>query len=227
MGLLHRDLSPNNIMYRRVGGKVYGVLTDFDLSSWARSLTKDYPGTSHQRTGTPPFMAYGLLKGTDRPHLYRHDVESIFYIMIMLATRYEVRAPTNRAEGGLQMRQGLEQLPFQVWFNQPSLELLASSKRDFLACPDMKLNLSPAFRDFGNWLGGLRRAFFKGLNSKVDHRVAVSNADEMPRRLRSAPKIPEFDDETLGGHIYYSTFIDPVRELGGELRNLTVRYVPS
>ncbi|KAF5358858.1 hypothetical protein D9757_008617 [Collybiopsis confluens] len=32
--ILHRDLSMGNIMFRRVGGKVYGVLNDFDLSSF-------------------------------------------------------------------------------------------------------------------------------------------------------------------------------------------------
>ncbi|KIK51527.1 hypothetical protein GYMLUDRAFT_251970 [Collybiopsis luxurians FD-317 M1] len=33
VGILHRDLSPANIMVRRIDGKVYGVLNDFDLSS--------------------------------------------------------------------------------------------------------------------------------------------------------------------------------------------------
>ncbi|KAJ3986086.1 protein kinase [Lentinula detonsa] len=31
-GILHRDLSIGNIMFRRIDGKVYGVLNDFDLS---------------------------------------------------------------------------------------------------------------------------------------------------------------------------------------------------
>ncbi|KAJ6545317.1 hypothetical protein B0H19DRAFT_1380009 [Mycena capillaripes] len=30
--ILHRDISRNNLMYRRIDGKVYGVLNDFDLS---------------------------------------------------------------------------------------------------------------------------------------------------------------------------------------------------
>ena len=34
VGILHRDPTKSNIMYRKIKGKVYGVLTDFDLSSW-------------------------------------------------------------------------------------------------------------------------------------------------------------------------------------------------
>ncbi|KAJ3715618.1 protein kinase [Lentinula guzmanii] len=71
-GILHRDLSIGNIMFRRIEGKVYGgPASDF-------------------RTGTRPFMSVDLLdpdwKGG---HLYRHDLESLFFIMICLACRYE------------------------------------------------------------------------------------------------------------------------------------------
>ena len=84
-GILHRDLSPNNIMCRLIEeinaqGKseqqVYGVLTDFDLSSWKKDLDDNYTRTSQQRTGTPPYMAQELLQGLSTIHLYRHDLES-------------------------------------------------------------------------------------------------------------------------------------------------------
>ena len=56
-------------MFRIIKGRVYGVLTDYDLASWADRLTNDYTKTSQQRTGTPPFMAHGLLDGSDLLHL--------------------------------------------------------------------------------------------------------------------------------------------------------------
>ena len=77
-GILHWDMSPNNIMYRISEGRVCGVLTDYDLASWTASLASDYTKSSRRRTGTPPFMANALLDGTDRLHLYRHDLESRF-----------------------------------------------------------------------------------------------------------------------------------------------------
>ena len=63
-GILHRDLSLNNTMYRItkekneagvIEEKVCGVLTDFDLASWTNTLNQDYTKTSQQRTGTPPW----------------------------------------------------------------------------------------------------------------------------------------------------------------------------
>ncbi|KAJ3790477.1 hypothetical protein GGU10DRAFT_253116, partial [Lentinula aff. detonsa] len=72
---LHRDLSIGNIMFRRKDGKIYGVLNDFDFSS--RDM--DQGPTSNHRTGTGPFMSTDLLKGG---HLFRHDLESLFNIML-------------------------------------------------------------------------------------------------------------------------------------------------
>jgi serine/threonine protein kinase len=85
--ILHRDISLGNLMYRSVDGELCGVLNDFDLAS---SVT---PGTmepaSNQRTGTKPFMAIELLKKSPPPrHLYRHDLESIFYVFVFLTCRY-------------------------------------------------------------------------------------------------------------------------------------------
>ncbi|KAF9789672.1 hypothetical protein BJ322DRAFT_1000946 [Thelephora terrestris] len=78
-GILHRDPSPNNIMCRiseepdaegNLSRRVYGVLTDYDLSLWTKALKKDYSKTLQQRTGTPPYMAEELLRGTSTTHLY-------------------------------------------------------------------------------------------------------------------------------------------------------------
>ena len=105
VGILHRDLSPNNIVYRIIKSKVYGVLTDYDLTSWTSLLTSDYTKTSQQRTGTPPFMAFGLLDGTDALHLYRHDVESLFHVMLIMATHHEIQPRRKGEAGGVRMRE--------------------------------------------------------------------------------------------------------------------------
>lgn len=235
-GILHRDLSLSNIMYRIVWEenevgviekKACGVLTDFDLASWTDDLKKDYTKTSQQRTGTPPFMAYGLLRGSDALHLYRHDLESLFYIMLILATHYEIQLPTEEEEGGLHMRQGLEELPYEMWFDQPSYRTLASLKYDFLSGSE-RLDLSPDFEDFRNWLGRLRRSFRKGFRAKQIHEELTAHSEPMTQSDESEDEAEsEFDDETLGGRVDYSTLISPVRKLKGKLEGLTIRYDPS
>ena len=234
-GILHRDLSLNNIMYRIVKKKnkagvmeekLYGVLTDFDLASWTKTLNKDYTKTSQQRTGTPPFMAYGLLKGSDPLHLYRHDLESLFYIMLILATHYEIQLPTEGEQGGLRTRQGLEELPYQMWFDQRSYRALASFKRDFIQELD-DLDIPPSFEDFRGWLEEIRLSFRRGIRSQ-----GIYAEEEAARRRRRDNGLkdegaPMFDDETLGGHVNYSALINPARELKGKLKGLIIRYDPS
>ena len=231
-GILHRDLSLSNIMYRIVEEeseagvvekKVHGVLTDFDLASFTEDLKKDYAKTSQQRTGTPPFMAHELLDGSDTLHLYRHDLESLFYVMLILATHYEIQLPTEE-EGGLRMRRGLKGLPYQKWFDQPSYETLASLKHTFFS-NRKRLNLSPDFEDFRDWLGGLRLAFRLGFRTKeTDEDVLITLQHSQDDG--SEDEAVEFDDETLGGRVDYSALINPVRRLKGELEGLIIRYDP-
>ena len=125
-GILHRDLSLNNIMYRIVKEKdeagvieekVCGVLTDFDLALWTNTPDQDYAKTLQQKTGTPPYMAHGLLLGWDALHLYKHDLESLFYIILILATHYEIQALEEGKKGGIRMQDG--DLPYREWFNEP------------------------------------------------------------------------------------------------------------
>ncbi|PBK89670.1 hypothetical protein ARMGADRAFT_865710, partial [Armillaria gallica] len=87
----HRDMSLNNMMYRKRHDnskrkcQIFGVLNDFDLSS----LIPLKEATCLHRTGTPPYMAYDLLGQSDVGHLYRHDVEAFYYVLLMLCCRYE------------------------------------------------------------------------------------------------------------------------------------------
>ena len=86
-GLHHRDISSDNLMYDRdEKRRVIGVLNDFDLSV---VMGVEPLSTSKQRTGTEPFMARDLLVlGTSPPHLYRFDLESLFYVMLWVTCQY-------------------------------------------------------------------------------------------------------------------------------------------
>ncbi|KAJ6474756.1 hypothetical protein C8R45DRAFT_834633, partial [Mycena sanguinolenta] len=85
-GIMPRDISLNNLIYRRVGDKVHGVLNDFDL---AVIMTDTNPSTSKQRTGPEPYMALDLLVlGPPPLHLYRFDLESLFYVIVVVTQHY-------------------------------------------------------------------------------------------------------------------------------------------
>ena len=194
--------------------KVCGVLADFDLASWTKTLNEDYTKTSQQRTGTPPFMAYGLLNGSDPLHLYRHDLESLFYIMLILTTHYEIEAPQDGEEGGIRTR---DKRPYGKWFNRQSYQDLASFKQTFFQELD-DLDISPDFEDFRGWLSDLQLVFLGGIRSQGVYRER--------KRRNGGLNTPVFDHETLGGHVDYSALINPVRELKGKLKGLIIRYDP-
>jgi hypothetical protein len=126
-GILHRDISPNNIMCRYVNRVIrgtrtrvaYGVLMDYDLSSWTKDLITDYTKTSQQRTGTPPYMAQELLKGT--------SLESLFYVMFLTGARRTIGIPKGGAKLRVVMRKG-KKLPFHGWFDQLDYKTLGSLK---------------------------------------------------------------------------------------------------
>ena len=218
-GILHRDLSLNNIMCRIVKelgakDKVYGVLTDYDLSSWAASLKTDYTKTSQQRTGTPPYMAHELLTGASDIHLYRHDVESLFYIMLLTCARHQFDR-NKEAKWPMVMREG--KLPYGDWFNEPNYVKLGMFKAFFFSQTE-DIELSPDFEGIRKWLMSLQYCFSDGFEAKNHYKKQKERAGD------SAGELIPFDDETLGGNIGYSSLIEPTRHLTGELEGLNIRY---
>ncbi|KAF9506319.1 hypothetical protein BS47DRAFT_1489425 [Hydnum rufescens UP504] len=85
MGILHRDITMDNIMIRRNGAKVVGVLIDYDLAVDINNPSR----ASLERTGVPRFMAIDLMKGTDMHHHARHDMEAMHWVLVWFSFRYE------------------------------------------------------------------------------------------------------------------------------------------
>ena len=99
--ILHRDISLNNLMLRKEGDKVYAVLNNFNLA-----VSADVKSTlSKQRTGTKPFMAIDLLRPDPLVHMCRHDLESIFYVLVWITSRFH---------GGKEIADA----PLQEWADQ-------------------------------------------------------------------------------------------------------------
>lgn len=88
-GILHRDVSINNIMMAhpdcpRPDG-LAGFLIDLDLAIGISTI--DRSGAPH-RTGTKEFMAIGALRGD--VHTFRHDLESFFYVFLWICIQYPI-----------------------------------------------------------------------------------------------------------------------------------------
>ncbi|KAL2887622.1 Protein kinase domain protein [Ceratocystis lukuohia] len=81
--ILHRDISPNNILITNpeTANGFKGMLINLDL---AKVLDSEPSGAWH-RTGTMEFMAIEVLRKKD--HTYRHDLESFFYVLLWMCAR--------------------------------------------------------------------------------------------------------------------------------------------
>ncbi|KAK0479934.1 hypothetical protein EDD18DRAFT_1086212 [Armillaria luteobubalina] len=232
--ILHRDISMANIIYRMdEEGNVLGVLIDFDLSS----LIPINEATSLRRTGTPPYMALDLLKEVNDsgPHLYRHDLEALFYVMLMICCRHSIIK--NSQDGTSQLKESSAH--FSQWFDRTmSWSVLAKVKTSFFM-DDGPLPVSPCFEGFRHCLSAIHRNFSRGIAARKDAKdqpgAASWKAIPLPadisvdRRVLPPQQIPlskPFDNVTLGGHVGYTQFLSVMwtfkeTELAIRLKDLT------
>ncbi|KAG7088915.1 hypothetical protein E1B28_012860 [Marasmius oreades] len=180
--ILHRDISLSNMMFWRdpVTREVFGVLNDFDLSSRVMEKSK---ASSTQRTGTQPFMAHDLFdpKWTGG-HLYRHDLESIFYGLLCLCSRYK---------GPGQLVDASDELQYESWFIG-DYKCVRRSKKELITQGKIKPALTEFFEDFRSWVTGIHKCIFAG---RMDRSLFESKDDGSST----------FDQETLGGHFTYTS----------------------
>ncbi|KAF5358737.1 hypothetical protein D9757_012256 [Collybiopsis confluens] len=187
--ILHRDLSMGNIMFRRVGGKVYGVLNDFDLSSFLP--LRDEP-SSQWRTGTRPYMACDLLmKGWCGGPLYRHDLESLFYIMLILCCHY--KSPDRALP--------FKDWPYRNWFTSDDATV-ATNKGYFITWTQSAFPLQSRFERFRKWLDAIYRCFSVGYSHR-HHQWMLGDP------------INNEEQETLAGHVTYAKLDELMRSFDG------------
>ncbi|KAH0491323.1 hypothetical protein TgHK011_002760 [Trichoderma gracile] len=84
-GLLHRDISINNVVIDEDGpADRKGFLIDLDLAIKEQRIKAS--GTKG-KTGTRAFMAIGVLMG--RQHSFMHDLESFFWVLFWICIHYD------------------------------------------------------------------------------------------------------------------------------------------
>ncbi|KAK7440208.1 hypothetical protein VKT23_017150 [Stygiomarasmius scandens] len=199
--ILHRDISMANVMFRRIDGRVYGVLNDFDLAS---KLPPPQKLTSLQRTGTKPFMALDLLNPNwEMGHGYRHDLESLFYVVLIFCCHYDKHASSAQ----LQKIQGTR--PFDDWFTA-STDIVRKSKADFFL--GNNIDVTKHFHSFKVCLTRLKKHVAAGYTAKAaynyelnDHQVSKQEHQTMGIPFEEPPPEP-FEWITLGDNITYEKF---------------------
>ncbi|KAJ4478065.1 protein kinase [Lentinula aciculospora] len=184
-GILHCDLSSGNIMFRRKNGKVYGVLNDFDLSSRVQDL--DNGPTFNHRTGTKPFMSIDLLNPKWKGgHFYRHDLESLYYVILCLACRY--------AEPGIP---AADPRAYSNWFSGSDEDVL-HSKISFVYNPPYDgLPIQPYFAHFESWLTCIHESIATGYISRPRPPVPRAGISLHPT---------SFNWKTFDGRVTYRVF---------------------
>ncbi|KAG8908826.1 hypothetical protein FRB99_003064 [Tulasnella sp. 403] len=125
----HRDISIFNLGFRRVGGKVDGVIFDFDH---AQHVNRSDEGTTSQHiSGTLPFVAIHLLADPSTPYLVRFDVESVMWAFWWLVLEPDgVTSTASTTEAGV----------LEEWYSG-SLKQMMDSKWCFLTLshPETKI----------------------------------------------------------------------------------------
>lgn len=226
----------DNIMYRRGSdGTIYGVLNDFDLSSF-----RDAVGNVAwvRRTGTTPFMSIDLLRGL-QDHYYRHDLESIFYVLLTVGSLYEL-LPSKASSSPDPFlprhifRSTLNDNDTGVvsWFRFKTLDILIDNKRTLL-WDGARIHLTPSFECLRPWLDDMRLQFADGYSARMGHEVKVRKYETYKRKSEQPQKElsdierdflwlfrdcpppsvqttppPPFDERTLGGTIRFHDFLE-------------------
>ncbi|KAF9474602.1 hypothetical protein BDN70DRAFT_996952 [Pholiota conissans] len=180
-GIVHQDIGLNNIMFRRNDGHIHGVLVDYDLVLDFQK--RDFGLNSKNRTGTRPYMALDLLDTPPMAHQYRHDLESLFYILAVLATGY---------------KNG----PLKDWCDAEEEEdstALYDTKFTFISEPWLLPIIKP-FHKLQDILQTMGDMFRQGYHARGNAKLAAVRA------LRRSQPIPEFDEATLGGYVDFDGF---------------------
>ncbi|KAF9502091.1 hypothetical protein BDN71DRAFT_1491454 [Pleurotus eryngii] len=185
--ILHRDISEMNLLWQQKS-RCVGILNDWDLSSVFSQLGAH---TKH-RTGTGPFMALDLLTGVEPPsHLYRHDLESLFYVFVWAATNYTLD----------------KDAPFVRHPNSAILKWAGTytdayeAKSSFLTKPKIVFGgIQPAFEPLRYCLDGLWSLFHKAFENSVKLENQLEKAKTAPtgrrtRKRRNEDMIFDEDEE--------------------------------
>ncbi|KAL4243391.1 hypothetical protein ABKN59_011288 [Abortiporus biennis] len=152
---------------------------------------------SRGRNGFVPFMALDLLsddKKASSIHLYRHDLESFFYVFVWFCATFD---PEEFSTGAIIQWVVNIESDSDVYFNK---ERFLNDYDEYHRIID---NVNEEYRSFTHTISRLRRMFSKIRRYSKELRLSLSNRqyyqshpEEMKRKLKRKAKMGyEYDDE--------------------------------
>ncbi|KAG6847771.1 hypothetical protein H0H93_006079 [Arthromyces matolae] len=191
-GVLHQDLRENNLMFEYGDhGHIRGVLNDWDLASCVDEHGgNEVTNATPKRIGTIPFMARDLLvDDTPPPHLYRHDLESFFYILVWAAVNDNFGADEPRK---------IDLVIASEW-DDDTLRRAKAHKTDFICNPSTKKmiiqRVQPTCSVLLPWIDSLWSLFFE---ANIHY---SQNYKKLPK---------DWDYATVDGRITFETFMEAI-----------------
>ncbi|KAH7635593.1 hypothetical protein B0T09DRAFT_298280 [Sordaria sp. MPI-SDFR-AT-0083] len=178
-GLLHRDISINNLMINEDDNNPFwpSFLIDLDLA-----VRKERESASGAKsiTGTRAFIAIGVLLGEQ--HSFMHDLESFFWVLFWICIHYDGPNKSRVVS------------KFDKW-NYCDLESLAESKKgqvddegDFIKSAEM--HFTPYYQPLIPWVNKLRREVFpNGGRWKKENEGLYDRMRGILREARNDPKV--------------------------------------
>ncbi|KAL1755703.1 hypothetical protein FB107DRAFT_212902 [Schizophyllum commune] len=156
-GILHNDISENNIMLRaQITDRLRrGLLIDLDSATYISEPSSAACAGHH--LGTLPFMSCTLLLYPGLPHLPIHDLESFLYVLMWICTSYA--GPMSARRTGFDPFRS----PMGLWFTGDPTEV-GKLKEKIMYQPPSKFRaflddtFDPYFDDLKDCVCEIRRA---------------------------------------------------------------------
>ncbi|KAF8875829.1 hypothetical protein CPB85DRAFT_1345346, partial [Mucidula mucida] len=167
-----------------------------------------------RRTGTPPFMAFDLQDPHNLHvlHLYRHDLESLFYVLLMLVCRHKSiirKVRSSSYDRTHLLRIGSTGACRGRSFERPRSNssiapTLRSSNRKFR--PAFEFSKRSLWKVLGGGFAKRHQAKTQLSSFSISERL---NAAIKAGHIKPPPLVAKqrVDDETLDGEVTYWTFM--------------------
>lgn len=136
-------------------------------------------------TGTKPFMAIELLRPDLPAHMYCHDLESIFYVLVWITLCFhdskEIADP-----------------PLREWADQGGAALVKDKNSFIMSEPPQPTS---KFYPLGHWVVSLQKMMRSGFSARMEYCSELAIAT-----WTKAMHPPAFKDEILGSFVMFDTF---------------------